>query len=71
MGSNLFIPISYLLFFPTTEQYNPALLNQEAHTPGSLFAGAIMIFAIVVCFRDSVKCLEFMTIFQRSEKNLA
>jgi Na+/melibiose symporter-like transporter len=50
MGSNLFIPISYLLFFPTTEQYNPALLNQEAYTPWSLFAGAIMIFAIVVCF---------------------
>lgn len=50
VGTNTFVPISYLLFFPTTEQYNPALLNEEAYTTWSLFAGAMMIFAIVVCF---------------------
>ncbi|MCB1646642.1 MAG: MFS transporter, partial [Pseudomonadales bacterium] len=49
MGGALFIPLSYLLFFPTTEVYNPALLNKAAYTPWSLFAGGIMIFAILVC----------------------
>lgn len=50
VGSNLFILCSYRYFFPTTEQFDPALLNQAAYTPWALFAGAIMIFAIIVCF---------------------
>jgi GPH family glycoside/pentoside/hexuronide:cation symporter len=49
-GGAIFLPISYLLFFPTTAAFNPALLNQTAYTPWALFSGAIMIFAIVVCF---------------------
>ena len=49
MGSALFLPLSYRLFFPTTEAFNPALLNQAAYGPWSLFAGGLMIFAIVVC----------------------
>ncbi len=49
MGSALFLPLSYRLFFPTTEAFNPALLNQAAYGPWSLFAGGMMIFAIVVC----------------------
>ena len=50
MGAAMFLPLSYYLFFPTSEQFNPGLLNQEAYAPWTLFAGAIMIFAIVVCF---------------------
>ncbi|XOV87706.1 MAG: MFS transporter [Pseudomonadota bacterium] len=49
LGGAMFVPASYRLFFPTTEEFNPALLNQAAYSPWSLFAGAIMIFAIVVC----------------------
>jgi len=49
MGSALFLPLSYRLFFPTTEVFNPALLNQAAYGPWSLFAGGMMILAIVVC----------------------
>ena len=49
MGGALFVPLSYWLFFPTTEQFNPALLNQAAYSPWALFAGGIMILAIVVC----------------------
>lgn len=49
IGGAMFIPISYLLFFPTTEEFNPALLNKDAYTPWSLFAGGMMIFAILVC----------------------
>ena len=49
-GAAIFIPVSYRLFFPTTEEFNPALLNQAAYGPWSLFAGGVMIFAIVVCF---------------------
>lgn len=49
MGGAMFVPISYLIFFPTTEEFNPALLNKEAYTPWSLFGGGLMIFAILVC----------------------
>ncbi len=49
LGGAMFIPLSYRLFFPTTEEFNPALLNHAAYTPWSLFAGGLMIFAIVVC----------------------
>ncbi|MFT4677027.1 MAG: GPH family glycoside/pentoside/hexuronide:cation symporter [Patiriisocius sp.] len=49
MGAAMFVPLSYVLFFPTTEAFNPGLLNKAAYTPWTLFAGAVMIFAIVVC----------------------
>ena len=49
MGAAMFLPLSYRLFFPTTEEFNPALLNHAAYGPWSLFAGGVMIFAIVVC----------------------
>lgn len=49
LGGSLLIPVSYRLFFPTSEQYNPALLNEAAYTPWALFFGGLMIFAIVVC----------------------
>ena len=49
MGGVFFVPMSYLFFFPTTEEFNPALLNQEAYGPWALFGGFLMIFAIIVC----------------------
>jgi Na+/melibiose symporter-like transporter len=49
MGGAMFLPLSYRIFFPTTEEFNPALLNQAAYSPWALFAGGLMIFAIVVC----------------------
>ena len=49
MAGAMFVPLSYVFFFPTTEEFNPALLNQAAYTPWALFAGALMIFAIIVC----------------------
>ena len=49
MGGAAFLPLSYRLFFPTTEEFNPALLNQDAYGAWSVFAGVIMIFAILVC----------------------
>lgn len=50
MGGAFFIPLSYWLFFPTSEEFNPALLNQAAYAPWTIFAGIIMIVSIVVCF---------------------
>lgn len=50
LGGALFIPFSYRLFFPTTAEFNPALLNQAAYSPWAIFAGGIIILAIVVCF---------------------
>ncbi len=49
MGAVAFLPLSYLIFFPTTDEFNPALLNQAAYGPWAIFGGAVMIFAILVC----------------------
>jgi Na+/melibiose symporter-like transporter len=55
MGGALFVPISYRMFFPTTEAFNPGLLNEAAYSPWSLFAGGLMISAIVLCFLGTSK----------------
>jgi GPH family glycoside/pentoside/hexuronide:cation symporter len=55
MGGAIFVPLSYRLFFPTTPEFNPALLNQAAYSPWAMFAGGIMIFAIVVCVVGTAK----------------
>ena len=49
LGGVVFVPLSYRIFFPTTEEFNPALLNQEAYFSWSIFAGAIMVFAVLIC----------------------
>ncbi|MDG1233311.1 MAG: MFS transporter [Pseudomonadales bacterium] len=49
MGAVVFIPVSYRVFFPTTEAFNPGLLNQDAYSSWAIFAGATMIFAVLVC----------------------
>ena len=49
LGAVVFIPISYRVFFPTTEAFNPGLLNQDAYSSWAIFAGATMIFAVLVC----------------------
>lgn len=49
LGAVVFIPISYRVFFPTTEAFNPGLLNQGAYSSWAIFAGATMIFAVLVC----------------------
>ena len=49
MGAVAFIRLSYRVFFPTTEAFNPGLLNQGAYSSWAIFAGAIMIFAVLVC----------------------
>jgi len=54
-GAALFLPVSYRLFFPPTEEFNPALLNQAGYSPWALFAGGLMIFAIVVCVAGTYK----------------
>lgn len=48
-GAAVFLPLSYRFFFPTTETYNPALLNQAAYTPWAIFAGIGIIVAIFIC----------------------
>jgi Na+/melibiose symporter-like transporter len=55
LGGALFVPISYRLFFPTTEEFNPGLLNHDAYSEWALFAGGIMIFAILVCVLGTAK----------------
>lgn len=49
MGGVVFVPLSYHFFFPTTEEFNPALLNQEAYSSWAIFGGAVMILAISIC----------------------
>ena len=49
IGGVVFVPVSYRMFFPTTEQFNPALLNQEAYGPWAIFGGLVMFVAIFIC----------------------
>ena len=55
LGGALFVPISYRLFFPTTEKFNPGLLNHDAYSQWALFAGGIMILTILVCVLGTAK----------------
>ncbi len=48
-GAAIFLPLSYRFFFPTSEAFNPALLNQAAYTPWAIFAGFFIIVAILIC----------------------
>ena len=66
LGGALFIPLSYRLFFPTTEEFNPGLLNHDAYSEWALFAGGIMIFAILVCVLGTAK--EIPRLREASEK---
>jgi Na+/melibiose symporter-like transporter len=55
LGGALFVPISYRLFFPTTEEFNPGLLNHGAYSEWALFAGGVMILSILVCVLGTAK----------------
>ncbi len=55
LGGALFVPVSYRLFFPTTAEFNPGLLNHDAYSQWALFAGGVMIFAILVCLFGTAK----------------
>jgi Na+/melibiose symporter-like transporter len=41
--------IAYRWFFPTTEQFNPGLLNPEGYTGFSLLAGTAAVISILIC----------------------
>lgn len=69
MGGAIFVPLSYVLFFPTTEAFNPGLLNKDAYTPWSIAAGGIMVFAIVVCCLGTAR--EIPRLRQQSESRPA
>ena len=49
LGGALFVPLSYRLFFPTTETFNPGLLNADAYAAWSLFSAIIIVSAIWIC----------------------
>ncbi len=55
LAGALFVPVSYRLFFPTTAEFNPGLLNHDAYSQWALFAGGVMIFAILVCVFGTAK----------------
>lgn len=41
--------VGYRLFFPTTEEFNPGILNEAAYSDFALFFGSGMLLAIVIC----------------------
>ena len=49
LGGALFVPISYRWFFPTTEAFNPGLLNAAAYQSWSLFSALVIVAAIWIC----------------------
>ncbi|MBA58004.1 MAG: hypothetical protein CMQ40_02410 [Gammaproteobacteria bacterium] len=69
MGGAIFVPLSYRVFFPTTQEFNPALLNEDAYFFWSLFAGVLMILAIFICVYGTRS--EIPRLRSRTNKNLA
>lgn len=49
VGQALGVAFAYAAFFPTTEQYNPGLLNPAGYVQFSAVFGVFVLFAILVC----------------------
>lgn len=49
LGGAMLAFISYRLFFPTTEEFNPGLLNPAGYTGFSLLAGCAAVISILIC----------------------
>jgi Na+/melibiose symporter-like transporter len=49
LGGAMLAFIAYRWFFPTTEQFNPGLLNPEGYTGFSLLAGTAAVISILIC----------------------
>ncbi|SUZ71700.1 uncharacterized protein METZ01_LOCUS24554 [marine metagenome] len=49
LGAGIFAAVSYRFFFPNTAEFNPGPLDPNAYSSWTVFAGAIMIIAILVC----------------------
>ena len=49
LGGALLAFISYRWFFPTTEQFNPGLLNPDGYRGFSLLAGSAAVVTILIC----------------------
>lgn len=49
LGGAMLAFISYRLFFPTTEEFNPGLLNPAGYTGFSLLAGFAAVTSILIC----------------------
>ena len=49
LGGALLAFASYRLFFPTTETYDPGLLNPDGYTGFSLLAGGAAVLSILIC----------------------
>ena len=49
LGGAVMAFIAYRQFFPTTEEFNPGLLNPEGYTGFSLLAGGAAIASILIC----------------------
>lgn len=49
IGQAIGVAVAYALFFPTTEEYNPGLLNPHGYVSFSTVFGVCVIAAILVC----------------------
>jgi len=49
VGGAMIAFLSYRLFFPTTEEFDPGLLNGAGYTGFSLLAGAVAVISILIC----------------------
>ncbi len=49
LGGAMVAFFSYRLFFPTTAQFDPGLLNPEGYTGFSLLAGTVAVASILIC----------------------
>lgn len=55
LGGSLLAFFSYRVFFPTSEEFTPGLLNTEGYTGFSLTAGCIAVASIFICVAGTWK----------------
>lgn len=59
-GAGTVIILGYVVFFPTTEEYNPGLLNPDRYSPFALFLAILMFIYIITSAIGTFKQIPYL-----------
>ena len=59
-GAGTAIILGYVVFFPTTEEYNPGLLNPDRYSPFALLLAILMFFYIITSAVGTFKQIPYL-----------
>jgi GPH family glycoside/pentoside/hexuronide:cation symporter len=60
LGGALLAFFAYRLFFPTTEEFNPGLLNGDGYRDFSIVAGVAAVLSILICIAGTWREIPFL-----------